>query len=135
LKKTLKIKITWVKKELILAKSMDDKWDINVVEFPRNGSKSISNDKPAFEGGQMVLSIKHLVILANVAGLTVLVFVGAGLGIGLTQNNFKSINYTCNIDSDCKSGFLCQNNLCDCKITQYYDGKSCSKLLQAPSEK
>lgn len=108
---------------------MDDKWNVNVVEFPKNSSESIAKGSRALrEGGQMLMSTKSLIILANVVGLTVLAIVGASLGIGLTQNNFKSFNFTCSANSDCKSGFLCQNNLCGCRISQYYDGISCSKF-------
>lgn len=78
--------------------------------------------------GQFLMSKKSLVILLNIAGFATIGIIGACIGIGLTQSNYKSYNFTCDQDTDCVNPFICQNGICNCKTYAYYDGKICSKF-------
>jgi hypothetical protein len=78
--------------------------------------------------GQFLISKKSLVIILNVVGLTTLGIIGAGVGISLTQYNYKKINSTCDKDSVCVRPLVCNDGICGCKTFAYYDGTSCGKI-------
>jgi hypothetical protein len=108
---------------------MDYKWQVNALEFSQNGVNSAGKSNNGI-GNKYLIKTKTLIIVVNVVFLTVLAIACLGLLRAVTERNFKSYNYSCSKDIDCKSGLVCQNNLCACKTTEYFDDNTCGKIFQ-----